>query len=113
MDSKFEVLFLEDARQFLKQLDEKTRAKILYNIDKARVLNDPKLFKKLTGDIWELRTKYSGMQYRLLAFWDKADSIKTLVISTHGFVKKVDKVSASEIEKADKLRDLYFKQKTK
>lgn len=37
MDSKFEVLFLEEARQFLKGLDEKTRAKILYNIDKAKI----------------------------------------------------------------------------
>ena len=113
MDSKFEVLFLEDARQFLKNLDEKTRTKILYNIDKAKILNDPKLFKKLTNDIWEFRTKYNGLQYRLLAFWDKTEKVKTLVISTHGFVKKVDKVSASEIEKADKLRLLYFGQKRK
>lgn len=113
MDSKFEVLFLEDARQFLKGLDEKTRTKILYNIDKAKILNDPKLFKKLTNDIWEFRTKYNGLQYRLLAFWDKTEKVKTLVISTHGFVKKMDKVSASEIEKADKLRLLYFGQKRK
>ena len=113
MESKFEVLFLEEARQFLRGLDEKTRTKILYNIDKAKILNDPKLFKKLTSDIWEFRTKYNGLQYRLLAFWDKTLVVKTLVISTHGFVKKVDKVSASEIEKANKLRRLYLKQKRK
>jgi hypothetical protein len=47
MNSKFEVLFLEDARKFLGGLDIKTRTKILYNIDKSRVLNDPKLFKSL------------------------------------------------------------------
>lgn len=113
MESKFEVLFLEEARQFLKGIDEKAKTKILYNIDKAKTLNDPKLFKKLTSDIWEFRTKYNGLQYRLLAFWDKTEKIKTLVISTHGFVKKVDKVSSSEIEKANELRKIYFRQKKK
>lgn len=108
MDAKFEVLFLEEARQFLRTLDKKTSSKIIYNIDKARILNDPKLFKKLTGDIWEFRTKYNGLQYRLLAFWDKTEKVKTLVISTHGFVKKVDRVAASEIDKANTLRKLYF-----
>ena len=49
---KFEVLFLEDARHFIAGLDEKVRTKILYNIDKAKVLNDPKLFKKITVHIW-------------------------------------------------------------
>lgn len=113
MESKFEVLFLEEARQFLKGIDEKAKTKILYNIDKAKTLNDPKLFKKLTSDIWEFRTKYNGLQYRLLAFWDKTEKIKTLVISTHGFVKKFDKVSSSEIEKANELRKIYFRQKKK
>jgi len=111
MNSKFDVLFLEDARQFLLGLDDKTRAKILYNIDKSKVLNDPKLFKKLTDNIWEFRTKYNGLQYRLLAFWDKTEKTETLVVSAHGFVKKVDKVPSSEINKADQLRQLYFDQK--
>lgn len=111
MNSKFEVLFLDEAREFLFGLDVKTRAKILYNIDKSKVLNDPKLFKKLSGEIWEFRTKYNGLQYRLLAFWDKTDKVETIVISTHGFVKKVDKVSPTEINKAEQLRRLYFDQK--
>lgn len=104
---------MEEAREFLNGLDIKTRAKILYNIDKSRVLSDPKLFKKLTGDIWEFRTKYNGLQYRLLTFWDKTDKVETLVISTHGFVKKVDKVSSIEINKAEHLRRVYFEQKKK
>lgn len=111
MNSRFDVLFLEDARQFLLGLDDKTRAKILYNIDKSKVLNDPKLFKKLTDNIWEFRTKYNGLQYRLLAFWDKTEKTETLVVSTHGFVKKADKVPSSEIIRADQLRQFYFDQK--
>tara|TARA_Y100000815_G_scaffold260190_1_gene271311 strand:+ start:178 stop:510 length:333 start_codon:yes stop_codon:yes gene_type:complete len=110
MNKNFEVIFLEQAIDFLESLDLKTRKKIYYNIDKAKLGLDPKLFKKLTDDIWEFRTKYSGLQYRLLAFWDKTDKSETLVISTHGIVKKVDKVPKSEIEKAKKIRSEYFEQ---
>ncbi len=62
MKEKFEVVFLENAIQFIENLDHKSRNKIFYNIDKARYVNDPKLFKKLTDHIWEFRTKYSGLQ---------------------------------------------------
>jgi phage-related protein len=110
MDKKFDVLFLEDAIDFIETLDLKSRKKIYYNIDKAKEINDPKLFKKLTEDIWEFRTKYNGIQLRLFAFWDKTDKTETLVISTHGMIKKVDKVPRSEIEKAMKIRTEYFEQ---
>lgn len=89
-------------------LDAKAKKKIYYNLDKAKLENDPKLFKKLTDDIWEFRTLYQGIQYRLFAFWDKTDKTKTLVLSTHGMVKKVSKVPKSEIEKALKIRAEYF-----
>lgn len=110
MNKNFEVVFLEQAIDFIYSLDLKTREKIYYNVDKAKLGLDPKLFKKLTDDIWEFRTKYKGLQYRLLAFWDKTDKTDTLVISTHGIVKKVDKVPKSEIEKAKKTRTEYFEQ---
>lgn len=108
MHKKFEVLFLEEAIDFIDSLDLKARKKIYFNIDKAKDVNDPKLFKKLTNEIWEFRTKYSGLQYRLLAFWDKTYTKETLVISTHGIVKKVDKVPQKEIEKALRIRTEYF-----
>lgn len=110
MDNKFEVIFLEDAIDFLNNLNPKVRNKIYYNLDKAKLVNDPKLFKKLTDDIWEFRIKFSGLQYRLFAFWDKTDKSKTLVISTHGIIKKVDKVPKSDIEKAKQIRSEYFDQ---
>jgi phage-related protein len=108
---KFDVLFLEDAREFIANLEEKERRKILFNIDKAKVLNDPRLFKKLNDYIWEFRTEYNNIQYRLLAFWDKTNNMDTFVIATHGFIKKKDKVPQKEIEKAENLRNIYFKQK--
>lgn len=88
MNRKFEVVFLEEAIDFIDSLDIKARKKIYFNVDKAKDVNDPKLFKKLTNEIWEFRTKYSGLQYRLFAFWDKTDTTETLVISTHGIIKK-------------------------
>jgi phage-related protein len=109
----FETRFLDEAEVFFAQLDSKTAKKILYNIDLAEQTNDPRLFKKLQQDIWEFRTKFAGLQIRLLAFWDKSDNKETLVIATHGFVKKVDKVPVNEIEMAVRLREKYFESKQK
>lgn len=109
----FETIFLEEADRFISQLDPKAIKKILYNIDLAEQTNDPRLFKKLQKDIWEFRTKFAGLQIRLLAFWDKTDNKETLVIATHGFIKKVDKVPANEFNRAVRLRDKYFNSKQK
>ena len=104
---------MEEANEFIAGLDTKSIKKIFYNIDLAEQTNDPKLFKKLQKDIWELRSKFRGLQIRLLAFWDKSNNKETLVIATHGFIKKVDKVPANEIERAERLRDKYFNNKAK
>lgn len=109
----FETRFMEEANKFISELDAKTIKKVFYNIDLAEQTNDPKLFKKLQNDIWELRTKFAGLQIRLLAFWDKSDNKNTLVIATHGFIKKVDKVPLNEIDRAEKLREKYFRNKPK
>lgn len=111
MEPKFEVLYMEDVREFLSGLDEKSREKILYNIDKAKFFNDKELFKKLQDEIWEFRTLYNRTYFRLFAFWDKTDKGRTLVITTHGIVKKTDKTPDKEIERAEQLRRLYFKLK--
>jgi phage-related protein len=109
----FDTKFMEEANEFIAALDPKTIKKVFYNIDLAEQTNDPKLFKKLQNEIWELRTKFGGLQIRLLAFWDKTNNKETLVIATHGFIKKVDKVPANEIDRAERLRDKYFQNKPK
>ena len=109
---KFEVLYSEEADAFLDKQTDKVRAKILYNITKASYTNDPKLFKKLENtDIWEFRTLFDNIQYRLLAFWDKRNGQNTLVIATHGFIKKSQKTPNGEIEHAQRIKDIYFNQK--
>ncbi|MDP3444787.1 MAG: type II toxin-antitoxin system RelE/ParE family toxin [Ignavibacteria bacterium] len=107
----FETRFLEEADKFIAGLDSKTVKKIFYNIDLTEQTNDAKLLKKLQNDIWEFRTKYAGLQIRLLAFWDKTDCKKILVLATHGFIKKVDKVPRNEIERAIRIRNEYLDNK--
>ncbi len=113
MDKRFEIVFLEEVRLFLKGLEKKHYEKIIYNIRKAQKETDPELFKKLTDDIWEFRTLYQGLQYRLLAFWDRISGVETLVISTHGFIKKRSDVPKQEIHKAAQIRIKYFEERLK
>lgn len=107
MINGFDIKFLEDVDEFFEQIPSKAKEKILYNIKKAKLLNDPTLFKKLNDHIWEFRTLFLGQKYRLLAFWD--NNTNSLVICTHGFVKKTDKVPHKEIEKAENIRNHYLK----
>lgn len=111
MDKLFDIIFLDEAYEFLRSLERKHYEKILYNIRKVQIEQDPELFKKLSHEIWEFRTLYQGFQFRLLAFWDKTSSTDTLVISTHGFVKKRSKVADNEIQKAIQMRTRYFENK--
>ena len=110
---KFEVIFLTEAREFLLLRDEKSREKVIFNIDKAKIKADKELFKKLKGEIWEFRTLYKKTHYRIFAFWDKEDQKQTLVLTTHGIIKKTDKPPEKEIEKAEKIRLKYFELKEK
>ena len=113
MTGKFQVQFLEEAAKFLDNLDEKAREKIYYNIQKARFSNDKELFKKLKGETWEFRTLFNKKHYRLFAFWDKTGKDETVVISTHGIIKKTDKMPSKEIEKTEAIRKIYFTDKSK
>jgi phage-related protein len=60
----------------------------------------------------QIRTWLSDNKH-LFAFWDKMDKNDTVVISTHGLIKKTDKIPKSEIERAEKLREKYFNHKNK
>lgn len=111
LKARFKVIMSSKADAFLDTLRQDIKDKIVYNVDKvANGYMDKDLFKKLDGtDIWEFRTLYKGIQYRLLAFWDT--DAETLVIATHGFVKKTQKTPSKEINKAEAIRKLYFNSK--
>ena len=102
------VRYLQEAVDFLKEVDTDAKKKILYNVKKVRMgVKDKEIFKKLEGsNIWEFRTLHSGNCYRLLSFWDTRT--ETLIVATNGFVKKTGKTPKKEIEKAETLRKDYF-----
>lgn len=109
----FRLLLSTEADEFLLSLLEKVADKMRYNIRRVQKgERDPELFKKL-GDteIWEFRTLYNKMAYRLFSFWDTEK--ETLVIATHGIVKKTQKTPQKEIAKAQEFRRFYFANKKK
>ena len=109
----FETQFLEEADLFISTLNVKAIKKLLYNIDIAEQTNDPRLFKKLQGEIWEYRIRYDGLQIRLLAFWDKTGKKETLVLATHGFIKKQTKFRGMKCSEQKILEKDILKIKTK
>ena len=109
LQPRFTVKFLEEAEEFLDRLDYKSREKIFYNIWKSKSVNDSELFKKLTEEIWEFRTTYNKIAYRLFAFWDESEN--TVVVATHGIMKKTGKTPKKEIDKAKSLKIEYQKSK--
>lgn len=111
MQARFKIEFLQEASDFIDSLEDKTREKVIYNIWKAQATNDNELLKKLNNEIWEFRTLYNKTHVRLFAFWDKSNNSETLVISTHGIIKKTWKTPIGDIEKAERLRLEYFKKK--
>lgn len=108
MNQKFKVELLEEVIEFLGNLNEKTRDKIIYNMKKSQIVNDNELFKKLNENVWEFRTLHNKTKYRLFAFWDKTDKNDTVVISTHGIEKKTAKTPKKEIEKTERIMKQYF-----
>lgn len=106
-----QVTFLDRARDFVSSLPEKVKRKITYNLLKVQGGEiDKELFKKLeNSDIWEFRTLFNGVCYRLFAFWDTETC--ALIVATHGIVKKTQKTPKKEIEKAEAIRLEYFNDK--
>lgn len=106
-------MILREAADFLGSLPPSVMDKVYYNIHRiASGERNAELFKKISGsEIWEFRTKYDKMTYRLFAFWDKEG--ETLVVATHGMIKKTQKTPLGEIAKAERIRKEYFEDKKK
>ena len=107
----FRLALLEEAKVFLQSLPVQAYKKILYNVDRvAGGEKNKELFKKLeNSEIWEFRTLFNGNCYRLFSFWDT--ETETLIVATHGLVKKTQKTPKKEIAKAEEIRKQYFELK--
>ena len=91
----------------------KREKKFITTSKKAQIVNDNELFKKLNDFIWEFRTLYNNKAYRLFSFWDKIGGKETVVVATHGILKKTQKTPPKEIKKAEEIRKQYLNNKTK
>lgn len=105
------MVLLDEALTFVRSLPLKVQQKITYNYKKIEHgIVDKELFKKLeNSEIWEFRTLFNGNCYRLFSFWDTETG--TLIVATHGIVKKTQKTPQKEIAKAEEIRQQYFELK--
>ena len=110
MEKPIVVIFLPQAEDFVGSLEENTRRKLLQAVRKTSDRIIGKWFKKLTGSdgIFEFRVDDNGKFYRLFAFWDKSQQNETLIVGTHGIIKKTDKTPKEEIKKAERIQREYF-----
>lgn len=109
--NRLKVEYLDEAWRFIENQPLPVGRKIVENVSRIEGgERNAALFSKLEGtEIWEFRTLYNKTKYRLFAFWDTETD--TLVIATHGIVKKTQKTPKKEIAKAEKIRKEYFKEK--
>lgn len=65
-------------------------------------------FKKLVNtEIWECRIQQGSNIYRIFCFFDKG----SIIILTHGFIKKTQKTPIDEIKRAEEYRSDYLKRR--
>jgi phage-related protein len=105
----FETHFIE----FYQKQNLKVKGKIQYVLEIIKqVERVPKKFlEHLTGTdgLYEIRVEYQSNIYRIFCCFDE----DILVVLFDGFHKKTQKTPKKEIEKAKRLKKLYFKQKDK
>lgn len=111
METQIKILLLEEAEKFMAKCSHEAAKKIAKTFDlvEAGCINSQH-FKKIKGtEIWEFREEYESNAYRLLAFWDKKK--RSLIVATHGFIKKTQKTPKKEIDKAEQIRKEYYNNK--
>lgn len=96
---------------FLDSLSGKVAQKIAWVLSLLEDLDvvPSSYFKKLVGteEIWECRIQFGSNAYRIFCFF--ADN--SVVVLTHGFIKKSQKTPKSEIEKAEAYRRDFLKRR--
>ena len=70
-----------------------------------------KFYKHLEGTegLFEIRIKVGRDIFRIFCFFDEGN----LVILINGFQKKTDKTPKNEIEKAERLKQKYYEDKSR
>ena len=111
MVKPIEVILLAEADKFVEEIEVSARKKLFYAIRKTKMRVYGDWFEKLKNskDIFEFRVKDSNKFFRLFAFWDSTGDTETLIVCTHGLIKKTNKTPKQDIEKAEMIKGKYFK----
>ncbi|MBK6823789.1 MAG: type II toxin-antitoxin system RelE/ParE family toxin [Saprospiraceae bacterium] len=114
-DKPIVVILDDEAAVYMENLNEKTRNKFFVLFDKTESGYRGAWFEPLkeTDGLWEFRLRFNKNFHRILAFWDRDGEVETLIVATHGFLKKTNKTPSSEIKKAENLKKKYFENKKK
>jgi phage-related protein len=98
-------------QDFLDSLQGKVAKKIVWVLKLLEDLDavPSSYFKKLIGteEIWECRIQFGSNAYRLLCFFLN----RSVVVLSHGFVKKSQKTPVHEIERAEAYRRDFLKRR--
>lgn len=110
MNKPIEIIFLPDADNFVDKIEKSARKKLFYAIRKTKMRIHGDWFEKIKNskDIFEFRVKDSNKFFRLFAFWDSTGETETLIVCTHGLIKKTNKTPKQDIEKAEFIKERYF-----
>jgi len=96
---------------FLESLPGKVAQKVTWVLKLLEDLNvvPSSYFKKLVGteEIWECRIQLGSNAYRIFCFFLG----NSVVILTHGFIKKSRKTPANEIAKAESYRRDFLRRR--
>lgn len=100
-------------QEFLDSLSGKVAQKVLWTLS---LLEDLEIvpsiyFKKLSGTegIWECRIQYLSNIYRIFCFFDS----HSVVVLTHGLVKKSQKTPPREIARAESYKKEFLNRRKK
>jgi len=100
-------------QEFLDSLSGKTAQKVTWVLSLVEDLDvvPSTYFKKLvsTEEIWECRIQLGSNAYRIFCFFDG----NSVVVLTHGLIKKTQKTPQREIERAETYRKDYLLRRTK
>jgi phage-related protein len=97
---------------FYNKQNQKVKEKINWTFGIIRDLEiiPEKYLKHIEGtDLYEIRVGYGNNIYRVFCFFDKGK----LVVVLNGFQKKTQKTPKQEIQKAIKLKELYYEEQKK
>ena len=98
---------------FISSLSQKVQEKIGYVLFTITVTSriPSRFFEHITGTdgLYEIRVEFESNIYRIFCCFDHGN----LVVLFNGFQKKSQKTPKSEIDKALKIKEEYFKSKIK